>query len=78
VFIPVFTKEGIDTKSFEMEIFDRWGHSIFRTRDITKGWDGSMQNKGEPLKEDTYVYKIKYKDAEGNLYEKTGNVSLLK
>jgi len=78
LFIPVFTKEGIDTKFFEMEIFDRWGHSIFRTKDINKGWDGSVQNKGEPLKEDTYIYKIKYKDAEGNLTEKIGNVALVK
>lgn len=77
-FLPVFTKEGMDTKYFEMEIFDRWGHSVFRTKDINKGWDGTMQNKGETLKEDTYIYKIKYKDAEGNLFEKIGNVLLIR
>ena len=45
---------------------------------IKKGWDGSIQNKGEPLKEEVYVYKIKYKDAEGNSYSKIGTVTLLK
>jgi len=78
VFIPVFTQYGLDLKSFEMEIFDRWGHSLFRTKDATKGWDGSVQNKGEPLKEEVYIYRIKYKDLEGNAYNKMGHVSLVK
>ena len=78
-FMPTFSKEGLDTRSFEMEIFDRWGHSIYHTKDSsTKGWDGSVQNKGEPLKSEVYVYKIKYKDMDGNSYNKMGHVSLVK
>jgi gliding motility-associated-like protein len=78
VFMPVFSEYGLDHKSFEMEIFDRWGHSLYRTKDVTKGWDGSVQNKGEPLKEEVYIYRIKYKDLDGNAYNKMGHVSLLK
>ncbi|MBL7932237.1 MAG: gliding motility-associated C-terminal domain-containing protein, partial [Bacteroidia bacterium] len=78
VFGPVFTPYGLDVKSFEMEIFDRWGHSIYRTKDVGKGWDGSIQNKGEPLKEEVYIYRIKYKDMDGNAYNKMGHVSLVK
>jgi gliding motility-associated-like protein len=78
IFIPVFSSYGLDTKSFEMEIFDRWGHSIYHTKDASKGWDGSIQNKGEPLKEEVYIYRIKYKDLEGNAYNKMGHVSLVK
>jgi len=78
VFEPKFANYGLDLKSFEMEIFDRWGHSLYRTKDVSKGWDGSFQNKGEPLKEDNYVYKIKYKDLDGNVYNKMGNFSLIK
>ena len=78
IFAPVFSEYGLDLKSFEMEIFDRWGHSLYRTRDISKGWDGSVQNKGEPLKEEVYIYRIKYKDLDGNSYSKMGHVSLLK
>jgi len=78
VFTPVFSEYGLDTKSYEMEIFDRWGHSLFRTKDTSKGWDGSVQNKGEPLKEEVYIYRIKYKDLEGNSYSKMGHLTLLK
>ena len=77
-FLPVFSPYGLDSKSFEMEIFDRWGHSLFRTKDITKGWDGSLQNKGETLKEEVYIYKIKYKDLDGNLYNKMGHITLIR
>ena len=78
VFIPVFTAFGLDTKSYEMEVFDRWGHSLFRTKDITKGWDGKNANKEESLKEEVYIYHIKYKDLEGNAYDKMGHLSLVK
>ncbi len=77
-FHPVFSQYGLDARSFEMEIFDRWGHLIYRTTDFSKGWDGSVGNKGEPLQEGVYIYKIRYKDMDGNAYSKMGHVSLLK
>ena len=79
VFIPVFSPFGLDQKSFVMEIFDRWGHQLFSTKHLSKGWDGTIQNKQEEIAKDgSYIYKIKYKDLEGNLYFKNGNVTLLR
>ncbi|MES2681264.1 MAG: gliding motility-associated C-terminal domain-containing protein, partial [Bacteroidota bacterium] len=64
---------------FEMEIFNRWGASLYRSKDVNKGWNGTIQNKGtEPLKEEVYVYKIKYKDLSGNVYNRLGHVTLLR
>jgi len=78
-FLPVFSVYGLDAKTFDMEIFDRWGTSLYHTKDSTKGWDGTIQNKGsEPLKEDVYVYKVKYKDLEGKIYNKLGYVTLVR
>ena len=42
VFIPVFSSYGLDLKTYDMEVFDRWGHSMFQTKDFTKGWDGTV------------------------------------
>jgi len=79
LFMPKFSPYGLDEKTYEMEIFDRWGHSVFKTKDPAKGWDGTIQNKGnDPLKEDVYVFKIKYKDVEGNVYDKIGHVALIR
>jgi gliding motility-associated-like protein len=58
IFIPVYTDYGLDVKSFEMEIFDRWGHSLYRTKDITKGWDGSALGKGGNVNQGTYNYRL--------------------
>ncbi len=77
-FIPVFSPYGLDVTSFEMEIFDRWGQSIYHTKDHTKGWDGTLNNKSTLiLKQETYIYKIKYRDLDGRLYNRMGNVTLM-
>ena len=76
-FKPVFTEFGLDTKNYEMEIFDRWGHSLFRSKDPSKGWDGSIKNSKDPAQNGVYIYKIRYRDMDGVPYEKMGQVSLL-
>jgi len=78
-FIPIFSPYGLDLKTYDMEVFDRWGHSLFHTKDFTKGWNGTVNSKGdEPLKEDVYVYKLRYKDIDGKIHNKTGHVTLMK
>ena len=76
VFIPVFTPYGLDTRTFEMEIFDRWGRQVYHSWDVTKGWDGAIG--GEIAKEDSYVYRIRFKDLDGRVYSKTGHLTLLR
>lgn len=78
IFIPVFSPYGLDLKIYDMEIFDRWGHSLFHTKDYTVGWDGMAKGSDEAIKQEVYVYKIKYKDAEGKIYNKTGHITLIK
>jgi gliding motility-associated-like protein len=78
-FGPIFTPYGLDEKTFDMEIFDRWGHSLYHTKDVHKGWDGTVNNKGaEKMKQEVYVYKMKYRDLTGNNYNKLGHVTLLR
>ena len=75
-FKPVYSPYGIDLEGgYEMIIYDRWGHIIFKTNDITKGWDGTKN--GVSLPQDVYVYKIRYRDALRNVYHKVGHVTLL-
>ena len=79
VFKPVFSPYGLDTKTYSLEIFNRWGKELFSTKDYTKGWDGTVQNKGdEALKPDVYIYKVRYKDLNGQAYDQIGDVTLIK
>ncbi len=77
-FVPVFSPYGLDVKSFEMEIFDRWGHLVYSGKDPVKGWNGTPHNKGDKIvQEGVYVYQIRYKDLEGRNYNRSGTVLLL-
>ena len=65
--------------SYLLEVFDRWGKIIFSTKDPQKGWDGTFQNNGDVIqKQDTYNYKLTYKDLDGLAYNKSGTVTLIK
>jgi gliding motility-associated-like protein len=75
-FLPVFSEFGLDEKSYEMEIYDRWGHLVFRTREVKKAWDGRPATSSD-IKQDVYLYKIKFKDLDGKAYNRTGNVTVL-
>ena len=78
-FIPIFSPYGLDLKTYEMQVFDRWGHSLFYTKDYTIGWNGSVNNQGDDsIKEDVYVYKVRFRDNEGKIHNKTGHVTLMK
>jgi len=76
VFLPVFTTYGFDQRFYQLEIFDRWGSLLFSTNDYKKGWDGLY--KGNPAKEEVYVYRIKFKTSDGDVVDKFGHVTLLR
>ena len=61
-----------------MEIFDRWGTSIYFTKDVMKGWDGTIKG-GQPSADAVYIYKIKVIGANGQgRKEYVGHVTLIK
>ena len=70
--------EGIDPSSFEMLIFDRWGERIFKSNDLTVGWNGSKNNVGKLVQLDVYVYKISLKDWAGKKHQYIGHVTIVK
>ena len=75
----VFNLKGLGLKAtgYSMEVFDRWGHSMFSTKDVTKGWDGTV--KGQPAQDGVYIYKIYATGANGEgRKEYIGHVTLMK
>lgn len=68
--------EGIDNSTFEMWVFDRWGNMIFTSNDQNKGWNG--ENAGTPAQIDTYVWRVKFKDINGDPHNFIGHVSLIR
>lgn len=63
----------IDLKEFA--VFDRWGNKVFKTSDLSQGWDG--KNGGLPINAGIYVYLITGYVADKPVTVK-GTVALLK
>ena len=58
-------------------VFNRWGEVLFETDNLySNGWDGSY--KGAKLSTDVFVYMMKARCLDGQIYEKKGNVTLLR
>lgn len=57
-------------------IFNRWGNVVFETKDVNEGWDGTFN--GEPQPFGVYIYEIEAIGADGMLWNKRGNVTLLR
>ena len=46
-------------KDYILAIYDRWGQKIFETKNYSKGWDGTLNNK--PQQSGAYVFDCSYK-----------------
>ena len=75
VFLPVVS--FADSAAFEMEIFNRWGQTLFSSTDPDQGWDGRLAS-GDFAPEGSYGYFIRVQDGAGRKFDETGLVYLLR
>lgn len=69
-FRPVSTCALLD---YNLDIFDRWGGSVYSSNNPEDGWDGSDVNPG------IYVYTLSYRyDQLDRLITQTGTVTMIK
>lgn len=61
---------------YKFQVFDRWGELIFETEDFKQGWDGYYRNKICQVA--VYVWKAYVKLNNGKVFNKNGDVTLLK
>jgi gliding motility-associated-like protein len=54
---------GISPENYKFMIFDRWGEKLFDTDILFKPWDGFY--KGTRVQEGVYVWKLFFKDING-------------
>ncbi|WP_343636512.1 PKD domain-containing protein [Fluviicola sp.] len=75
-FQPVFTS-GFDPYSFRLLIFNKWGETIFESKDASVGWDGTYN--GVLVPEGMYVWTVSFKDPNTDKkYTKSGHMTLIK
>jgi gliding motility-associated-like protein len=70
--------ENIDPATYELYVFDRWGNLIYFTRDMARGWNGSVNNSGPLCQIDTYVWRVSFRDTKGDPHEFVKHVNLIR
>ena len=71
IFLPVFTNPE-DIEEYRMEIYNRWGTLVFRTEEITFGWDGSNAMEG------VYAVMVHYTSRGAKPKTVRGSVTLIR
>jgi gliding motility-associated-like protein len=62
-------------KTFNAQVFNRWGKPIFSWNDVENGWDGTFN--GEKVGEGTYFYVINGSDIKDKEFVEKGTVLLI-
>ena len=60
----------------ELQIFDRWGEMVYYSEDQAEGWDGRY--KGKLVQIDTYVWKVKVEEMNGDFHNAMGHVNVVR
>jgi len=70
-----FIVKGVNIKTINMKIFNRWGELIFESDDIKKGWDGRYKYDYVPT--GVYVYAVECEWNDGNKEVRRGGVTVI-
>ncbi len=68
---------GIDAQNFHLQIFNRWGETVFESKDPEGEWDGTYG--GKLVKSGTYMWVLRAYDYENdNKHEFKGSINVLR
>lgn len=77
IFKPVLA--NITVSDYRLTLFDRWGNTVFDTREPEQGWNGEQANTGYFAPPGVYAYRIHIREAEsGEPREWNGSVTLVR
>ena len=62
----------------DVQIFNRWGQSVYTWVGSDKSWTGVDQSTGKDLPAGVYFYVFEGKGVDGHHYDKKGSVTLLR
>ena len=71
----LFIIRGLSVKTFNIQIFNRWGELMFMSESIDKSWDGTFDNK--KVQEAVYYYNVKVLGDDNRMIELSGKVNVI-
>ncbi len=61
-----------------IEVYDRWGQSVYRSVSYPEPWNGTLRGSGPPVPEGTYYYVIQLNDLNVNRPPLVGHVAIIR
>jgi gliding motility-associated-like protein len=71
----IFMPKGVGILSYHLEVFDRWGQSVFKSVGYQQAWDGTY--KGRYLPTAAYYYVIELNSLEVTIPPILGTISIV-
>lgn len=72
-----FFVRGQEVIDYELQVFGRWGNTVYRSRSLSDTWDGTLLNGGA-APEGVYVYLLQAVLIAGEPVRRTGTITLLR
>jgi gliding motility-associated-like protein len=72
----VLLLKGTKPAELMFRIFNRWGQTVFESRDMSVGWDGAYKGVEQPVEGYAYVVRGVYRN--GTVISKKGSVFLMR
>jgi len=63
-------------ESYAFKVFNRYGQTVFNTKDMNAAWDGEYKNIKQPI--GVFSWVVEYITEDGEIQKKTGNVTLIR
>ena len=74
----VFNGYGTGIQDYEMRIYNRWGESVYKSRNQNVGWAGVDRNTADVAPQGTYVYVFEITDVNKKFHVYRGHVTLIR
>lgn len=73
---------NVAEENFIFRVYNNWGEIVYQTKKFSEantiGWNGNMNNTGNPLNLGVYTYTVMGQFKDGEKFDKAGTASLLK
>jgi gliding motility-associated-like protein len=73
-FLPVTVY--VDYSDYVFQVYNRWGERVFYATNPQRGWAGI--HNGKPAPQGVYGFHIRFVSSSGQVYEKSGTVTLIR
>ena len=74
----VFLPSGLHIEILSLEVYDVWGHRVFRSLQPSSGWNGTTTD-GRYVNPGVFMYRLKYQNTlTGETLEKIGDLTVIR